>query len=183
MPIVGVILIGILSALGGGMLRDVLMGVPVVAMLDRWYLPVAVGAAVLGMPLARRIVEHPWIGLVLDGLVLGLFTVVGTEKAYFAGLPAVSCVFIGLATSVGGGLLVELLIGQRPTVFREGPWFATAAMAGAILMVGLLPVMPANWVAAMTLVLVAGLRISSERLEYSAPSVRTLDRLRRRGPN
>lgn len=178
MPIVGVMLIGILSALGGGMLRDVLMGAPVVAMIDRWYLPTAVGAAVLGMPLARKIVGHPWIGLVLDGLVLGLFTVVGTEKAYYAGLPAVSCVFIGIATAVGGGMIVELLVGERPTVLKEGPWFATASLTGAVLVVGLLPVMPAHLVAIATIVVVAALRIWSERMEIAAPSIRTIDRWR-----
>ena len=81
LPLVAVALVGILSALGGGMLRDLLLGAPLVAMRDQWYLPVAAGAALLGLPLARRIIEHPWIGLVLDGLVLGLFTLVEIGRA------------------------------------------------------------------------------------------------------
>lgn len=180
MPLVGVMLISILSALGGGMIRDLLLGAPVIAMRDEWYLPTAVGAALLGMPLARRIVEHPWIGLVLDGLVLGLFAVVGTQKAYFLAFPAAACLFIGMATCIGGGLIVELLLGVRPTPLKEGPWYATAGLAGCVAVVLLTGWLPQNVVAAIAVAIVLMLRIVSERLQIAAPSVRTLQQLRNR---
>ena len=178
LPIVGVMLIGILSALGGGMLRDLLLDTPVVAMHERWYLPVALGSALLGMPLARRIIEHAWVGLVLDGLVLGLF-LVGTQKAYFAGLPAVSAVFVGLTTSLGGGTAVELLLGMKPTVLQRGHWFASAALFGAIAVVGLSDWLNDTAVAVIAVLVVAGLRIASVRLDWEAPSVHSL---RDKGP-
>lgn len=179
MPIVGVMMIGVLSALGGGMLRDILMGVQVVAMHDDLYLPTAIGAALLGIPLARRIVEHAWIGLILDGAVLGLFTLVGAQKAALAGLPFAACVFIGLTTSIGGGTIVELMVGQPPTIIEHGPWFATAALVGCFTTVALLGRVPDGITAAATVAVVAGLRITSVKLDFAAPSVKTLQKLRR----
>lgn len=181
LPLVAVALVGILSALGGGMLRDLLLGAPLVAMRDQWYLPVAAGAALLGLPLARRIIEHPWIGLVLDGLVLGLFTLVGTEKALIFDLPVAACVFIGLTTSIGGGTIVDLLVGKHPTIMERGPWFATAALVGAIIVVAGFPYLPENVLAALCVLVVAVLRVASVRLGWQAPSVVTLQRLRRKG--
>ena len=180
MPLVGVMLIGVLSALGGGMLRDVLLTVPVVAMRDQWYLPVAVSAALLGMPLARRIIEHPWIGLLLDGLVLGLFTLVGTEKALALDFPVATAIFVGLTTSIGGGTIVELLVGLRPSVLQRGPWFATAALVGAMLTAVLHGRAPDNLVAVLSVAVVAVLRVVSVRKDWAAPSVTTLQQLRRR---
>lgn len=180
MPLVGVTLIGILSALGGGMLRDLLLGVPLVAMRDQWYLPVAVAAALLGMPLARRIIEHPWIGLVLDGLVLGLFTLVGTEKALMLGFPVATAIFVGLTTSIGGGTIVELLVGLRPSVLQRGPWYATAAVVGAVFTSILYGRIPDHLLAVLAVGVVAVLRVVSVRKNWAAPSVVTLQRLRRR---
>lgn len=179
MPLVGVLLIGILSALGGGILRDLLLGVPVVAMRDQWYLPVAVGAAVIGMPLARRIIEHEWIGLVLDGLVLGLFTLVGTEKALSLGFPIAAAIFIGMLTSIGGGMLVELLVGLQPTVLQRGPWFASAALLGAVVVAISYGRLPETVVAVLGVGVVATLRVLSVRKGWAAPSVSTLQQIRK----
>lgn len=178
-PIVGVMLLAVLTALGGGMIRDALLNVPIVAMTNDAYLPVAVAAALLGLPLARRITEHPYIGLTLDALVLGLYVLVGTEKASSLGYGAAACVFVGLITAIGGGTIADLMLGKTPTVLERGPWFASAAIAGATVYVLLETLIDDFWLRAITVAVVALLRFFSERLGWDAPSVETLKNFKR----
>jgi uncharacterized membrane protein YeiH len=59
---------------------------------------------------------------------VGLFTIVGVEKALLYDLPYVSAIFIGVSAAVGGGLLVDPIAGRPVEVIRRGPWNATAAL-------------------------------------------------------
>lgn len=179
LALIGVMLIGILMALGGGMLRDLLLDVPVVAIQNEWYIPTAVIAAVIGMPLARRTVENATVGLTLDGAVLGMYVVVGTSKAVETGVPAGSAIFVGVLTAVGGGTIVEMMLGSKPTILRDGPWFASAAFVGALLVVTLDSLLVAEVVAAIAITITTLIRITSVRLGYTAPSVANIQRLRR----
>ncbi|MEY4322352.1 MAG: hypothetical protein RL410_133 [Actinomycetota bacterium] len=181
MPIVGVLVLSVISGLGGGILRDWLLGVPVVAIHDQWYITTAVLAAIFGLPLARRITEHPYIGLILDGLVLGLYVLVGTEKAVIAGTPFAASVFVGLMTAVGGGTVADLLVGERPQMLKTGPWFASAALVGALLVAAGYGQAPESYVGIATIGLVAFIRIVSVRAELEAPSVEMLKQWRSRG--
>lgn len=179
MSLIGVMLIGILMALGGGMLRDILLDVPVVAIQNEWFIPAAVTAAILGMPLARRTVENAFVGLFLDALVLGIYVLAGTQKALIYGTPAAGAVFVGVLTAVGGGTLVEVLLGSKPMILRDGPWFASAALLGALIVVLGYGHIADNALATLTVATVALVRITSVRLGYTAPSVANIQRLRR----
>lgn len=179
-PLVGVMLLGVLTGLGGGMLRDVLLDVPVEALHNDWFLPTAVGAALLGLPLARRLTEHPYVGLALDGLSLGMFVMVGTEKAMLLSYSASSAILIGMITAIGGGTLVDLVIGERPTIMKHGPWFASAAFVGAAVFALGFAYIPTGVLEILTVSIVASIRFSSERIGYAAPSVETLKKLRSR---
>jgi len=178
-PLVGVLLLAVLTALGGGIIRDILLGVPIVAMHDSWYLPVAVAASLIGLPLARRITEHRYVGLGLDALVLALYVLVGTEKAVSLGYAAAPSVLVGLITAIGGGTLADVLVGKTPVVLERGPWFASAAILGAIFFVSLHPYLDEGVVRGITVALVAGVRFTSERAGWNAPSVETLRRVRK----
>lgn len=179
-PLVGVMLLGVLMGLGGGMIRDVLLDVPVEALHNDWFLPTAVGAALLGLPLARRITEHPYVGLALDGLALGMFVMVGTEKATLLGYSPSAAVLIGMITAIGGGTIVEVLVGERPLIMKHGPWFASAALVGATFFALLYAYVPTGVLEVLTVSIVLTIRFSSERIGYAAPSVETLKKLRLR---
>ncbi|MEN9693064.1 MAG: hypothetical protein RLZZ330_708 [Actinomycetota bacterium] len=179
-PLVGVMLIGVVMALGGGMLRDILLQVEIVAMHDVWYIPAAVGGAFFGLPLARKIVENSSIGLVLDGVVLGLYLVVGTQKALILGFALGPSVLVGLLTAIGGGTLVDVLIGEKPVVLRDGPWFATAAITGGLILALLYPYVNHEFLDIVVIAVVAALRITSVKLGFSAPSTETLKKVRRK---
>ena len=133
--IVGVITLGMITALGGGTLRDVLLGaVPPAAFVDWRYLAVAAGGGLLvflfGRPLARfsRTID------VLDAAGLGLFAVTGAGKALEFGAGPVQAVILGAITGVGGGTLRDVLIRRVPGVLSSG-LYAIPALVGAILAV------------------------------------------------
>lgn len=179
LALIGVMLIAILMALGGGMIRDLLLDMPVVAIQNEWYIPTAVAAALVGMPLARRTVENATVGLALDSAVLGLYVLVGTSKAVESGVPAGSAIFVGVITAVGGGTIVEMMLGSKPTILRDGPWFASAAFVGALLVVGLHNLLSVELVAAVAISITTLIRFTSVRLGYTAPSVANIQKLRR----
>lgn len=131
LDVVGGLLLAVAMGLGGGVIRDVLLGQLPVALSDRAYLPTVAIAALVGLAFASLLHRIGRVVTVLDALSLGLFTVVGVEKALLAGLPAASAVFVGVSAAVGGGIIVDLLAGRPVAVVRRGPWNATAALVGA----------------------------------------------------
>jgi uncharacterized membrane protein YeiH len=116
----GVAFVGFVAALGGGILRDLVIGaVPPLAFAD-WRYPVA---AVLAAVVVFRL--HPQLSrlrrtvLLLDAAGLGLFTVTGTLKALQAGVPPVGACLIGMLTAIGGGLARDLLTGEITVVLQR----------------------------------------------------------------
>ena len=129
----GVAFVGFVAALGGGIVRDLVIGaVPPLAFAD-WRYPVA---AVLAAVVVFRL--HPQLSrlrrtvLLLDAAGLGLFTVTGTLKALQAGVPPVGACLIGMLTAIGGGLARDLLTGEIPVVLQRDI-YAIVALGGAIL--------------------------------------------------
>jgi uncharacterized membrane protein YeiH len=128
----GVLFLAGAAALGGGVLRDVLIDAPVAALQDGRYLLVPVAAAVLVFffsPLVERL--GPAVRL-FDAAGLGLFVVAGTTKALDAGLGAVPAIVVGCLTGIGGGLARDLLAGVVPVVLRREV-YAVPAVLGALL--------------------------------------------------
>ncbi len=170
----GVLFVAIVSGLGGGMIRDVLLqqGAPV-ALRSPWLLPTAlvvgVGTFLLSRAMAAANRRIGAVVLVLDALFLALYTVVGTAKALDAGLPGVSCVLLGTITGVGGGMLRDVLLARQPTVLRPGALEALAAVVGATVQVTLDPMVLPIVGAAVGLVFTAGLRLLSVWRRWETP--------------
>lgn len=133
----GVVVLAMVTALGGGTLRDLLVGyVPVIWIRDPTFLLNASGVAVGAFFVARW---HPFpraVLLVADACALALFTMIGVQKALgFALAPSVA-VAMGVITGVAGGIMRDLLTGEIPLVFRREIYlYATAALCGALLLV------------------------------------------------
>ena len=108
--VLGVVLIGVGLALGGSLLRDILLGEPPVVIRGDWYVLVAVAAALLGLSLRRLFAPLDPVILVLDAVIIGLFGAIGTSKALALGVPAVPAVFVGAAAAVGGSVLRDVML-------------------------------------------------------------------------
>lgn len=131
--LVGILVLATATGLGGGILRDTLLGdVPPVALADQRYLAVPIVATVLVLVGHRAVerVERPV--LVFDAAGLGLFAVVGSAKALDFGLGVLASMLLGVTTAVGGGVLRDVLAREVPTVFKaDSALYAIPAALGA----------------------------------------------------
>jgi uncharacterized membrane protein YeiH len=131
MDVFGVLVLAVTTGLGGGFLRDVLIGAtPPAALVDWRYLLVPVVAGLLTFWF------HPAVGrmertvLVFDAFGLGLFCVTGTLRALDYDLGPLPAALMGMVTGIGGGMARDVLAQRVPVVFR-GELYATPALAGA----------------------------------------------------
>ena len=160
--VTGVLLLSFVSGLGGGLIRDVVLGVGTpVALTNPLYLPVVTGAALAAFFFAGWLARLNPLLVVLDALAIGLFTVVGVEKADLFGLPGASVIFIGVVTAVGGGVIRDVILGQVPDIAKPGTVNAFAALLGAIALVSTkrLGDVPTGLADLVTIVFVTGLRL------------------------
>lgn len=166
----GVIFVGFVAALGGGIIRDLVIDVvPPLAFADWRYPAVAAVVATATFWLHPQLARLRRTVLVLDAAGLGLFTVTGTLKALDADVPAVGACLIGMLVGIGGGLGRDLLTGEIPVVLRR-EIYAVAALTGAVAVVALEHAeMHHNVVLLAPAALVFGLRLISLLRKWSAP--------------
>jgi uncharacterized membrane protein YeiH len=135
LDIVGVVALGMITALGGGIIRDVLLGsLPPATFRDWRYLAVAAGGGLITFVFGRRLERLNTPITLLDAVGLSLFAVTGASKAIDLGLGPAQAVILGTITGVGGGTLRDVLIGQIPTVLRSD-LYAIPALVGATITV------------------------------------------------
>jgi uncharacterized membrane protein YeiH len=143
----GMVIVALAAALGGGSVRDLLLDRPVFWVADQTYLICALSAALATFFLARVFVLPPRLFLLPDAAGLALFTVTGTKAAIVWGAPWLVASFMGVVTGVMGGILRDVLCNEEPLVFK-GTLYATAAWAGALILIGLMALGVEGWIAA-----------------------------------
>lgn len=133
--IVGVVTLGMITAVGGGVVRDVLLGaVPPAAFVDWRYLGVAAAGGLLVFRYGRALGRFSRSIDVLDAAGLALFAVTGTAKALDLGAGPMPAMILGTVTAVGGGTMRDVLVRRVPGVLSSG-LYAVPALAGAALFV------------------------------------------------
>jgi len=131
--LVGVSAFALLMGLGGGFIRDLLIGdLPAESLRSPWFLATVLVGIVLARIGSRTIARLDAVFVHLNALALGLFAVVGAAYATEAGLPFVSAVLIGTLSAVGGGMLVSVLQGQVPRILVAGAPNALLAVWGSV---------------------------------------------------
>ena len=135
--IVGVTALAFLTGLGGGIIRDLLLGQVPVAIRGNDYVITAVAAAAVGFFFARWVQRFGWVLTWFDAASLGLFGVIGTSKALANGISAAPAILVGIVTAVGGGALRDVFTGQPPEIFKPGQLRALAVLGGVLVYVGL----------------------------------------------
>jgi uncharacterized membrane protein YeiH len=127
----GTLVLACATGLGGGLVRDVLLGdVPPPGLVDWRYLLAAALAGVATFLWHRAVARWENIILTLDAAGLALFCVSGALKASNAGLDFVPAALLGMITAVGGGIARDVLANRVPVVLQGG-WYATPALVGA----------------------------------------------------
>jgi uncharacterized membrane protein YeiH len=135
LDIVGVVTLGMITALGGGIIRDIIVDYLPPATFSDWrYLAVAAAGSMLAFGFGRRLDRYYGAINVLDAAGLSLFAVTGASKALSFGLGPVQAIILGAITGVGGGTLRDALIQRVPTVLRS-ELYAIPALIGATITV------------------------------------------------
>jgi len=129
--VLGVIVIGLITALGGSLLRDIVLNEPPVVIWVNWYLLVAGTAALLGMLLQPFIARVNWPIIVLDAVVMGLFGAVGASKALSLGVGEAGALVVGIIGAIGGGMLRDIILNLPVSILQVGTLYAIAAGSGA----------------------------------------------------
>lgn len=173
----GVAIIGIMIGMGGGLIRDLLIGQPPSTLQSNWYLITATGAALFGMLLAGVFNRINLIIVGLDAVVIGMFGAFGVSKAIGVGTPAIPAIFIGVCAAVGGGVLRDVLMGLPVAVMHVGSLYAVAAGAGctAILVMHTFGV-SVTVAAVMGIIVTAIIRVLAVIYDISLPEQRRLYR-------
>ncbi len=139
MDMLGVCILGMTTASGGGIIRDIILGVtPPAAFRDPVYVITAIAVSlIIFSPAVRSFLRkeekiYDWLLIRMDSVGLGIFTAVGVETAmsYTAKPSIFLAVFIGVLTGVGGGVLRDLFAQRKPYIFVKH-FYATASIIGA----------------------------------------------------
>jgi len=169
--VTGVVLIGCVVGNGGGTIRDLLIGAPVYWLTHWSYIIISIAAALLTFLSMHYVHQARRLILLSDALGLGVFAVVGAQKALLFGLNPFLAVIMGLITSIGGGLIRDTLCNQMPLVLRE-EIYALAATAGATVFVLLPSDLQQNFLAYMACVtLVVIIRLLAVKFKIHMPSI------------
>jgi len=175
--LVGIMTIAVISGLGGGIIRDVLLQKYGIYALENPN--VLIAAIVAGLvvffffTLADKL---QWSLFLIDAISLGIFSAIGSDKALLAKLTVIPAILLGTITAVGGGLLRDVLTNDVPQVLRPGGFYATAAVAGSasyIAMIGWLNVVK-PLALMVSIVLVVGLRLLTYWLGWQTPTATDL---------
>jgi uncharacterized membrane protein YeiH len=142
----GVVVLGLVTAVGGGTLRDVLLDVPVFWVNDHSFLVSAIISATLTICLAGFLDPSSRPFLITDAFFLAFVALVGTHKTFSLHHPGTICALFGIVTGVAGGVFRDVLLGEVPLVFRSHIYlYATAAFIGSLAYLATAAVWPGHW--------------------------------------
>ena len=170
LDLVGVYVIAVVTALGGGTLRDLLLDRhPLFWVTDPNYLFAITGAVLVTIGYVRFRPPPHQLLLIADAVGLSVFTIVGAHFAEELGRPWIVAVVMGTLTGTAGGVLRDMLCNDIPILFREGYLYATAAAAGAILYVLIQEPLGREWAAYIGMAVIAALRFGSIIYKWNLP--------------
>lgn len=171
----GVLGLATAGALGGGILRDVLINRPPVAFTNEVFLPLVIAVAFLVAvirgdelgPRSTRVIR------LFDATAIGAFAVVAADRAHAAGFTILACLFIGVIGGTGGLLARDLLTADAPEIFRRGELNGIAALVAAAAFIAALELGLARPIPAIIGIGVGFvLRLAALRFDLKAPAPR-----------
>ncbi len=180
LDLLGIIVLGVTTAVGGGMLRDLLIGIhPPMLFVNPVYVILAFLSVMVLFLIIRcgrvtiEMMESLWYERVMnlmDAVGLGAFTVVGIDAAISAGFGDYQflMIFLGVITGVGGGLLRDIMAGVTPAVLKKHV-YACASLAGAISYVWLQDILRNDWDMILSALLVVVIRVLARHYRWNLP--------------
>lgn len=168
----GVLIIAFVTAVGGGTLRDVMIGIePVSWMKNMTFVYVIISSAVFAVIFRKRISYLRKSLFLFDTIGIALYTVVGVETGLVAGLHPLICIALGTMTACFGGVLRDILCNEIPVIFRK-EIYATACILGGLTYFLLLQFLEdRNYLFVIAGIVVITIRLIAVRYKISLPSL------------
>ena len=168
----GAYVVGFVTAVGGGTLRDLLLGLPPFWMQNVSYLVVSGFAFLFVVGLRKYVIRLNNTFFIFDAIGLGLFTVVGVEKTLGAGFPLWVAVIMGTITGAAGGVLRDILINEEPLIFRKEIYALACVFGGLVYGGGLAAGLSGATLQIVTALSVIAVRIVAVRCGLRLPTLR-----------
>jgi len=167
----GVIIIAFVTSVGGGTLRDMIIGREVFWLTDPYYLYIIIVGSVFSMIFRRKLDYLRTFLLLFDTIGLALFTILGAEIGLSYGINFISSVILATITGVVGGILRDVLVNEIPVIFKK-EIYATISIAGSSLFLVLRYIDFNNTAAHLIpIFLIIALRLIVVRFEITLPSI------------
>ena len=167
----GAYVVGFVTAVGGGTIRDILLDIKPFWLVQPSYLIITALGLIFTIVFRRQVVRLNHSLFVFDAIGLGLFVVVGVAKSYAAGFPWWVAVIMGTVTGSFGGLLRDVLLNETPLIFRTD-FYASACVLGSIIYVlmGRYSSLPIEWVQFISAISVFIFRVLAVVLHIQLPT-------------
>lgn len=167
----GILIIAFVTSVGGGTLRDVLLGLPVMWMQDMTYVYVIIVTSILAVIFRKKLSYLRKSLFLFDTLGIGLYTVVGVEKGISQELPAIICVALGTMSACFGGVIRDILCNDIPQIFRREIYATACILGGLSYFVFLKLNFPESLIFFISGLVVIIVRLSAVIFKISLPSV------------
>jgi uncharacterized membrane protein YeiH len=169
LDVFGVLMIGFVTAIGGGTIRDILIGHTPVSWMETIHIPLTILLTSVVSILFKTYIHSFRVTLFLfDTLGLGLFTVMGIQTGISTGLHPAICLMLGTITGCFGGVLREMLLNEIPILFHK-EIYATACIAGGLVYLVSISFIDRSIAELLSIGLVCGIRIVAVRNNWSFP--------------
>lgn len=172
MDVVGFALLATVTGVGGGTVRDLLLGLPVFWVVDPASIVICAAVAVIVFFTAHIPESRYRLLLWLDAIGLAAVAVKGCDKAVAAGSPAVTAVVMGVITASFGGIIRDVLGGESPLILRREIYVTAALLAAALYVLVSAAGLPHAWAAFLAFLSGFGLRALALRFNWSLPVYR-----------
>lgn len=175
--LVGVISVAILTGLGGGLLRDLLLSVGRPSGMQDKYILTAIGGAAAALIIGRWYRKSSQVVVLLDSIAMSLFAIAGAYKAIIYDTSELVAVLLGIITAVGGGVLRDVVSRVTPQIFTGGPLYATGSAIGSAAFVFLEKTeIQLNIAVVISAALIVSIQMASVRFRiHLRPALATLD--------
>lgn len=178
MGLLGVLAVAFCTGLGGGAVRDTILGTGATGfLLNPQYMACAAFGAVLGYFFARAAATLQPAYVLLDALMIGFWVLIGCTHAQALALNPLSVIFVGVVSATGGGLLRDVLCNDVPAVVQRGVWYSPAAFFAAVVWLGMESTGLSGWFNEPAALLAAtATRLLSIRFGFKTPQPHDISR-------
>lgn len=168
----GVLIVAFVTAIGGGTLRDFLIGnTPVAWMQDSVYMITIVITVIVAILFVKQLKYLRKSLFLFDTIGIGLYTLIGIEKGLEAGLLPVMCIALGTITASFGGVIRDILCNEIPVIFRKEIYATACILGGAsYFLLEMLP-LASNYAFVIAIVIVIILRLLAVRFDIRLPNI------------